>query len=534
MPQATTKAPPTAPGASDFQSTFVAAVKTPVVAGKDSDGKLVKSQGSETKKTTDADIKKKSISASQSGVGLISQPEPSSLNFIPVPSVPQSEDLVTVADPAPVQDVLTGIAPANGGGGNRDAAWRGDISGQAALGAVEVAAVPASYSDNPGIGDSRAKLVSVPMANPSPTAVSTAASKASDATGGKGSNDIEGASDSKVMPTSAFDSQTASLVPNAAVPVVLATVVTVPVGLPTSATVPVVVQTLDTVPVVLPTSSTLPQQISQQSFSQDKNVTPVPAQATDLKTSSAKSDGLAPANATPAKGKVAWSRTNAAADDRQDGTGAESDPVKARVEAPAVISKDVSAGTGAFAAAQTVVQSTQAAQASSIPNPAQVPHIPLQGTGVGASSVFTEGTQAAHAMSNAQYIQSAHGSEMRLGMQSAEFGNISINTSLNRQALSAQISIDHSALGHALAAHLPAIEEKLGSAYGVQAKVELRDTGSNSSLNDSSSRESKGNRQARTGQAGTSMAVSQSGIGAITSSAYTSTAAGPSRLDIRI
>ena len=64
---------------------------------------------------------------------------------------------------------------------------------------------------------------------------------------------------------------------------------------------------------------------------------------------------------------------------------------------------------------------------------------------------------------------------MRLGMRSAEFGNISISTSVSHQAISAQISLDHSELGRALAMHLPAIEEKLGSAYGLHARVEVRD-----------------------------------------------------------
>ena len=89
-------------------------------------------------------------------------------------------------------------------------------------------------------------------------------------------------------------------------------------------------------------------------------------------------------------------------------------------------------------------------------------------------------TQATPAVNSAQLIQSIHHSEMRLGMQSAEFGSIAINTTINRHVLSAQISLDHVELGQALSLHLPAIEQKLGTAYGVQARVELQ-TASDSS-----------------------------------------------------
>ena len=96
-----------------------------------------------------------------------------------------------------------------------------------------------------------------------------------------------------------------------------------------------------------------------------------------------------------------------------------------------------------------------------------------------SANVATQSTvadvQSLPAVNSAQLIQSMHQSEMRLGMYSAEFGSISISTSLTHQSIAAQVSMDHSALGNALAAHLPAIEEKLSNAYGVQARVEVRD-----------------------------------------------------------
>jgi hypothetical protein len=81
------------------------------------------------------------------------------------------------------------------------------------------------------------------------------------------------------------------------------------------------------------------------------------------------------------------------------------------------------------------------------------------------------------ALNTAQLVHSMGQTEMRVGMHSEEFGSISISTTLSHQELAAQISIDHTGLGDALAAHLSGMQEKLGAAYGVQARVEIRDTG---------------------------------------------------------
>ena len=101
-------------------------------------------------------------------------------------------------------------------------------------------------------------------------------------------------------------------------------------------------------------------------------------------------------------------------------------------------------------------------------------------TGEGQSAARRDrGSDAASlpALNTAQLVHSMGQSEMRVGMHSQEFGSISISTTLSRQELAAQISIDHTGLGDALAAHLPGMQEKLGAAYGVQARVEIRDTG---------------------------------------------------------
>jgi hypothetical protein len=138
-------------------------------------------------------------------------------------------------------------------------------------------------------------------------------------------------------------------------------------------------------------------------------------------------------------------------------------------------------------------------------------------------------------VNSAQLIQSVHQSEMRLGMHSTEFGAISINTSLSHQTISAQISTDHSELTRALALHLPAIEEKLGNAYGVQARVELRDS-SMSSANGDSAQQSAGGGGGKQGQRGGSSTGSDFMAGPLSglASTTTSSVADSTRLDIRI
>lgn len=74
-------------------------------------------------------------------------------------------------------------------------------------------------------------------------------------------------------------------------------------------------------------------------------------------------------------------------------------------------------------------------------------------------------------------MQTMSGTEMRVGLHSEEFGSISIAASLSAGSIATQISLEHAALGHALTAHLPEMAEKLEGAFGVQARVEVRDSG---------------------------------------------------------
>ena len=84
---------------------------------------------------------------------------------------------------------------------------------------------------------------------------------------------------------------------------------------------------------------------------------------------------------------------------------------------------------------------------------------------------------AAAGINTARLMQSMSESEMRVGMHSAEFGDISIRTSVSQQQLTAQINVDHSELGSAIAAHLPSLQSKLGGEFGLHASFELNQLG---------------------------------------------------------
>jgi hypothetical protein len=87
------------------------------------------------------------------------------------------------------------------------------------------------------------------------------------------------------------------------------------------------------------------------------------------------------------------------------------------------------------------------------------------------------------AINSARVIQSMNETEMRVGMRSSEFGDISIRTSVTQQQMQAQISVDHSELVSALSAHIPAVQAKLGADYGLHASIEVSQGGASFSGN---------------------------------------------------
>jgi hypothetical protein len=77
------------------------------------------------------------------------------------------------------------------------------------------------------------------------------------------------------------------------------------------------------------------------------------------------------------------------------------------------------------------------------------------------------------AINTARLIQTMNETGMQVGMRSAEFGDISIRTSVSQQQMLAQISVDHGDLGRAIAMHVPAVQSKLGEEFGLRATIQV-------------------------------------------------------------
>jgi hypothetical protein len=108
--------------------------------------------------------------------------------------------------------------------------------------------------------------------------------------------------------------------------------------------------------------------------------------------------------------------------------------------------------------------------------------------------------QALPVINTAKLIQSMGQSEMRVGMRSTEFGNISISTSSTRDLISAQISLDHGELARTLTAHLPEMQARLGGNQPMDVRIEMNgasagQTGTTGGMYNGSSDQSRGGRQ---------------------------------------
>ncbi len=104
-------------------------------------------------------------------------------------------------------------------------------------------------------------------------------------------------------------------------------------------------------------------------------------------------------------------------------------------------------------------------------------------------------------VNTARLIQSINSSELKVGMQSDEFGKISITTSATRDAILAQIYVDHSDLARALTSHLPDIQSRFGSAQPFDIRVAMTSGASGMSADTSAGHMNQGaNQEQRSNQ----------------------------------
>ena len=133
-------------------------------------------------------------------------------------------------------------------------------------------------------------------------------------------------------------------------------------------------------------------------------------------------------------------------------------------------------------------------------------------------------------ISAARLIQTVGASEMRVGMHSSEFGEISIRTSVTEQQMQTQISVNHNELGNALSAHIPNTKVILGSEYGLHASIEVNQNGTSFSSDGGRSQQHEQETRVRTVEIAEGPAALQSDVINLKTSPVTTE---DYRLDIR-
>ncbi len=147
------------------------------------------------------------------------------------------------------------------------------------------------------------------------------------------------------------------------------------------------------------------------------------------------------------------------------------------------------------APARAAVNNPPQAQVQAIPTPAASSHDAV--LSVATSKVVADGSHfadkatipgsnqqeigagaATTGINSVKLIQAMGQTEMRVGLQSNEFGDISIRTSVSQQQIQTQISLDHSELSQAIAAHISSVQTKLGDEHGLQASIQINNQGS--------------------------------------------------------
>jgi len=140
-------------------------------------------------------------------------------------------------------------------------------------------------------------------------------------------------------------------------------------------------------------------------------------------------------------------------------------------------------------------------------------------------------SEGSAAINTARLIQSMSESEMRLGMHSTEFGDISIRTSVATQQVQAQINVNHNELGNEISAHIPALQARLGNDFGLPVSIEVNQPGG--SLNGGQGQASQQNHNLSSGHfsAGSATQAPETDPQAVPMELF---AAGNPRLDIRV
>ncbi len=162
-----------------------------------------------------------------------------------------------------------------------------------------------------------------------------------------------------------------------------------------------------------------------------------------------------------------------------DGKSADQSPTSSPIQDSTQNQASPPAGSQPLAApadATTHVAATATAHAGNAATPIMTTHHPANGSGAFAGTQIGEAGSAAMqapapAVNSARLIQRIGEAEIRVGMRSSDFGDVSISTLATHNSISAQISLDHADLAKAIAAHLPEVQARLGASQTVDVRI---------------------------------------------------------------
>lgn len=124
--------------------------------------------------------------------------------------------------------------------------------------------------------------------------------------------------------------------------------------------------------------------------------------------------------------------------------------------------------------------------APALPPRADLSPAPSRSTPSPASTVPSP-EEASPLLARARLLQTAHGSQMHVQLESEEFGRITVHAGYGRNNLSAQISLDHDQLGSAIASRMTGVAQKLAGDSGLATSVRITTTGTAAGSADSGS-----------------------------------------------
>ena len=176
--------------------------------------------------------------------------------------------------------------------------------------------------------------------------------------------------------------------------------------------------------------------------------------------------------------------------------------------------------------------SSQASDAARMSNaPVDASHTGGQVRAADSMDAESAPAMATSAISDAKLMQTMNESQMRIGLSSNDFGDISIRTSISGHQLVAQISLDHGELSQAMTAQVSSMQTKLNDEHGLHASIEINNHASPQSGDaGSSSQRERGN---STAPLRTSSAVALGEEGRNVGPETIVNAANETRLDIR-